>query len=148
MYQNPPINGKFGYILIIMLLIIFIFLVFIYQNITSNITKLTNSNTLNQENESELLNEEIPTDENTPFLQDVYKIEVFSSREKAFKRAKNFLENNINGTLLRNVSSLPIENPIATAVIPVYNSKNYILKAIRSIQNQNIMNIEIILVND
>ena len=148
MPQNQVINGKFGYILIIMLIIIFLFLVFIYQNITSNITKIVNNNTLNQEKDSEQLYEENLTEENIPFLQDVYKIEVFSSREKAFKRAKKFLENNINGTLLRNVTSLSINNPIATAVIPVYNSKNYILKAIRSIQNQNIMNIEIILVND
>ena len=148
MPQNQVINGKFGYILIIMLLIIFLFLVFIYQNITSNITKIVNNNTLNQEKDSEQLYEENLNEENITFLQDVYKIEVFSSREEAFKRAKKFLENNINGTLLRNVTSLSINNPIATAVIPVYNSKNYILKAIRSIQNQNIMNIEIILVND
>ena len=35
-----------------------------------------------------------------------------------------------------------------SAVIPVYNSKNYIEKAVRSIQNQNIKDIEIILIND
>ena len=90
MPQNQVINGKFGYILIIMLLIIFLFLVFIYQNITSNITKIVNNNTLNQEKDSEQLYEENVNEENITFLQDVYKIEVFSSREKAFKGAKNF----------------------------------------------------------
>ena len=77
-----------------------------------------------------------------------YKIESFPSREKSFKKAKNFLENNIKGILLRNISSLSLQNPIASGIIPVYNSKNYISKAIKSIQNQNILNIEIILIDD
>ena len=41
-----------------------------------------------------------------------------------------------------------IENPLISVVIPVYNSKNTIKSVIRSIQNQNISNIEIVLVND
>ena len=49
--QTPIISERTGNILIVMLLIIFIFLVFICQNITSNITKLTNTNELNQEKE-------------------------------------------------------------------------------------------------
>jgi hypothetical protein len=40
---------------------------------------------------------------NIPFLQDVYKVEVFSSREKAFKKAKNFLDNCIKGNLIRSI---------------------------------------------
>ena len=40
------------------------------------------------------------------------------------------------------------ENPKISAIIPVYNSKKYIGRSIKSIQNQNILNLEIILVND
>ena len=43
---------------------------------------------------------------------------------------------------------MPKEKPIASSIIPVYNSKNFISRAIKSIQNQNILNIEIILVDD
>ena len=43
---------------------------------------------------------------------------------------------------------MPKEKPIASAVIPVYNSKSVISRAIKSIQNQNILNVEIILVDD
>jgi len=40
------------------------------------------------------------------------------------------------------------ENPIVSAVIPLYNCKNVILRTLRSIQNQNIYNLEIILIDD
>ena len=38
--------------------------------------------------------------------------------------------------------------PLVTAIIPLYNSKKIILRSIRSIQNQDMKNIEIILVDD
>ena len=40
------------------------------------------------------------------------------------------------------------ENPNISVVIPVYNSQKIIKPVIRSIQNQNITNLEIVLVND
>ena len=40
------------------------------------------------------------------------------------------------------------KNPKVSAIIPLYNCKNLVLKAIKSIQNQNMLNLEIILVND
>ena len=41
-----------------------------------------------------------------------------------------------------------MENPKASIVIPIYNCEKFIHRAIRSIQNQNIFDLEIILVND
>ena len=38
--------------------------------------------------------------------------------------------------------------PIISIVIPSYNKKNFLVKSVRSIQNQNFQNIEIIIVND
>ena len=35
-----------------------------------------------------------------------------------------------------------------STIIPIYNSQNYISRAIKSIQNQNIIDLEIMLVND
>ena len=72
----------------------------------------------------------------------------FLSMNDSFKKAISFLENNFKGILFNNIYSNEIENPISTVIIPVYNSQNYILKTIKSVQNQNIINIEIILVND
>ena len=49
------------------------------------------------------------------------------------------------------IDEKPIEynnNPTISIVIPSYNKKNILLKSVRSIQNQNFKNIEIIIVND
>ena len=141
---------------LLIILIIFLFFVFIYHNNLSNIDNPKNKNTLSEiegdmiknytvkniyENEL-ILNGKIPAN------QDVYKIERFDSRERSFKKARKFLENCINGVLIRNISSLSNEKPIVSSIIPVYNCKNFISRAIKSIQNQNILNIEIILVDD
>ena len=40
------------------------------------------------------------------------------------------------------------KNPLISVVIPCYNKKDILLKSVRSIQNQNFANIEIIIVND
>ena len=40
------------------------------------------------------------------------------------------------------------ENPNISIVIPCYNCKKFILRAIRSIQNQNFSNFEIVISND
>jgi len=141
-------------ILVIFLLIIFLFLIFIYHNILSNKAKTNKDNTIIEEKENALkkkdntIKNEIITEENVPLPRNIYKIETFPSIDESFEKAKNFLENNLKGILLRNISSLSIQNPIATGIIPIYNSKNYISRAIKSIQNQNILNIEIILVDD
>ena len=52
-----------------------------------------------------------------------------------------------NGTIIDSIFNIK-EKPKITALIPVYNSNKYIKPAIRSIQNQNIQDIEIIIVDD
>ena len=88
------------------------------------------------------------TEKKIPNPQDVYKQEKFSSRKKSFAKAKKFIENCIKGNLIQKIPSSPFSNPLISAIIPLYNTKNYCSKAIKSIQNQNIKNIEIILVDD
>ena len=48
----------------------------------------------------------------------------------------------------KNRTFIKSDNPNISVVIPVYNSQNIIKPVIRSIQNQNITNLEIVLVND
>ena len=52
-----------------------------------------------------------------------------------------------NGTLIYPTTNR-VEKPKITALIPVYNSNKYIKTAIRSIQNQNMPEIEIMIVDD
>ena len=77
-----------------------------------------------------------------------YTQEKFDSRKKSFEKAKYFLERNIRGILLQNITNKSIDSPIVSVVIPVYNRKTYISRAIKSVQNQNFTDLEIILVND
>ena len=139
-------NGSNNYanFTIIILLILFLFLLFIYQNNVSTFT--TERNDLFYDITGE--DNELSFNEKIPAPYDVFKLYRFKTREKSFRKAKKFLENCINGNLVRSISHLPKEKPIASAVIPVYNSKSVISRAIKSIQNQNILNVEIILVDD
>jgi len=73
----------------------------------------------------------------------------FDTRNDSFKKSKDFLDKCIKGILINDKNNFILsENPKVSAIIPVYNSKNFISRAIKSMQNQNILNIEIILVND
>ena len=160
------INFTMKYILYIFIIMIIILLVFLFrqlkiisnqqnivsiqQNIISNLTKIIESgkNETKEESEETYDEEETEDIQDIPKIDDVFKQESFSSRTVSFKNAQKFLENSMKGILLKEIPSKPILNPIVTVVIPVYNSKNYISRAMKSIQNQNIQNIEIILVND
>ena len=139
---NNPIKSKYVIMIIITLFLIFFLLLYLQQNKIQTVkTKLNNSNTnttFKLNNNSEII----------PLNQDIFKEERFPSRAKSFKIAFEFLSNNTKGIITKEIPNEPIENPIASAVIPIYNSQNYITRAIRSIQNQNIKDIEIILIND
>ena len=67
----------------------------------------------------------------------------------SFQNAKDFLLKCLKGQLINNKTNKfdSSPNPIASAVIPFYNRKNTISRAIKSIQNQDITNLEIILIN-
>ena len=121
---------------------------------TINIDKNKNIGNINETNKSEKINKNInktkveEDDEIIPKKEDIYKEEKFSSRSVSFNRARNFLDKSIKGILMHNKPFVSSENPKASAVIPVYNSKDIISRAVKSIQNQNILDLEIILVND
>ena len=108
------------------------------KNITSKVNKTDN---IIEENKN-------ITEVKIPKKEDIYKEEIFSSRDVSYRRAKSFLEANNKGILIQPIPQNLTDNPIASAVIPVYNSRKYISRAIKSIQNQNISNIEIVLIND
>lgn len=83
-----------------------------------------------------------------PSKKDIYFKEIFPNLQDSFNNAKEFLKICLEGKLISNKTIKPSENPKVSAVIPLYNCKRTILRSIRSIQNQNISDLEIILVND
>ena len=88
-------------------------------------------------------------DENfKPNNEAIYYEEKFDSYIDAFDKSKDFLNNNINGILLSMTKVELIKKANLSIVIPCLNCKKYILSCIRSIQNQDFSNFEIIIVND
>ena len=83
-----------------------------------------------------------------PKFEDIFKEEKFGSLNEAYKKAKDFLDKCTKGISAHKETFISVEKPKVSAVIPLYNSKNYIMRAIKSFQNQNILELEIVLVND
>ena len=110
-------------------------------NNQTNITYNTNNHINNNTNNYTVNNTNKQTD-------NLMKYEIkFDSINDAYKKALPFIRNCLDGILYSNNFSYS-DNPKVSAVIPVYNSGNFINKAIKSIQNQNIFELEIILIND
>ena len=79
----------------------------------------------------------------------IYKKYHFDSLKVSMNKAQNFIYNNIRGIITNDKSKFKYDLfPKVSAIIPVYNSQYFIQRTIKSIQNQNILNIEIILIND
>ena len=73
---------------------------------------------------------------------------IASAREKALIRGRNYLNKCLEELTIENKTYKNYNNYKISIIIPVYNSQNTIKSAIKSIQNQNMLEIEIILVND
>ena len=72
----------------------------------------------------------------------------FPSIDKSFAHSKNFIKHCFDGKYINKRSFKESKNPKVSAIIPVYNSKDYVPRALKSIQNQELLNREIILIND
>ena len=83
-----------------------------------------------------------------PSNESIYFEEKFDDYKEAFNKAKDFIDKCMNGVLINKEKIRPSENPKISADITCYNCKDYILRAIRSIQNQNISDVQIVIIND
>ena len=83
-----------------------------------------------------------------PNNESIYYKETYDSFYESINKAKDFLNKNMKGILINKEEIKAYKNPIISVVIPCYNSKNYILRTISSIQNQNFSNFEIVIVDD
>ena len=94
------------------------------------------------------IEEEDEDDDYKPDNKSIYSQEKFYNYQEAYNKAKDFVNNNINGVLINTEKVKLSQKPNVSVVIPCWNCKKYILRAIRSIQNQDFSNYEIIIVND
>ena len=69
-------------------------------------------------------------------------------REKALDSGLPFIKKCIDNILIDNKTYEKVENPKISVVIPCYNCASDIRKALRSVQNQDMKDIEIIIVDD
>ena len=84
-------------------------------------------------------------------IEEIYKDTnlTFDSITDSFNKAKPFLKNAMEGKYIQDRSKFELsENPMVSLIIPVYNCNYYISRAIKSAQNQNLLDIEIILIDD
>ena len=72
---------------------------------------------------------------------------LFAKRDDQYNYVE-FCKLALNEQLIDNKNIEYDNNPIISIIIPSYNKEDILLKSIRSIQNQNFKNIEIIIVND
>jgi len=110
-----------------------------------NKTLLEDNYTINSANKSILSNTNITINDKLKISESEFK---YDSLFTALERSINFVNETLQGILLSNATFKSSDNPLITVVIPVYNGGKTITRAIRSIQNQNITDVEIILVND
>ena len=81
-------------------------------------------------------------------LDNITYKENFTSKNKAFEKGKKYITLCLKGILINNQKFQISKNPKVTIIIPIYNTGELIKLIIRSIQNQNFSDIEIIIVND
>ena len=82
------------------------------------------------------------------FLYNITDKENYTSRNKSLRKGKKYLKQCLKGRLINKERFQISKNPKITIIIPLYNTGKSIKLIIRSIQNQNFLDIEIILVND
>ena len=69
-------------------------------------------------------------------------------REEALDSGLPFIKKCVEGILINNKKFEKVKNPRISIVIPCYNCGQFIKAALRSVQNQNMKDIEIIIVDD
>ena len=84
----------------------------------------------------------------------LYIISVFLGKSKINPRlklllqSKKFMNKCINEILINKNNLITFDKPNITVIIPAFNCEQYIKYSIKSIQNQNMNNLEILIIND
>ena len=119
---------KFFYPIITIIIFLLIIIIMIFFDIYPN---YKTDNTINNENG-----------------QPKKHIRVQYSKEEALQRGRNYLDKCLAGLLFNNQTITNFSEIKITVIIPLYNNEKMIKSVIRSIQNQIMKEIEIIIIND
>jgi len=134
------VNKKKNIFLKFIYIIIFIILEFIldYINITNNY------------NNKNIKKKDFFISNNTLIKnKSIYNQYKFDSLEISFNKSKSFIDKSMKGILLNDKKNfISSQKPKVSVIIPMYNCQNFIYRAIKSVQNQDIFDLEIILIND
>ena len=115
----------------------------ISTNISTNIiTNISNNSMVNLNISANKTDLDLNRNNNQKMVNDSFPAKLEKGRKFIDKCLEGILFNNNNDSLEIN------GDPIISVIIPVYKCEKTIKAAIRSVQNQNVKNIEIILVND
>ena len=127
-------------IIISIFLMIYAFFLIFNTNTKKNHNKIINNSDIKKSiKKVENINKE--TGSNSYYRTD-------KEREEAIEKGKKFFSLCMNNVLINNKTITKEKNPFISVIIPVYNTENRLWSVIRSVQNQNISNIEIVLIND
>ena len=145
--ENKKLKNKFiiKYFLIIISFLFTLFLSFILIKALNFRYKKYADDEVEYEGKEE---EEDEDDNYKPDNKSIYFEEKFYSYQEAYNKAKDFINDNLKGLLINTQKVELSKKPNVSVVIPCCNCKKYILRAIRSIQNQDLSNFEIIIAND
>jgi len=115
------------------------------NDIKNNILDLENiSNIVYEGNISSFRNDNIIVQQNLPgkiYFGGMSQIDIFT-------KGKHFVNDCLEGKLMKDIPNNTFDKPEISIIIPIYNGQPYIKNVLRSIQNQNFDNIEIILIDD
>ena len=75
------------------------------------------------------------------------QLELYNSLNKR-RESNEYIKNCLNGNLTNIEKITKVKNPKISIIIPIYNKQNYILRILRSIQNQSLKEIEIVFTDD
>ena len=141
-FKNKP------FIKYIILISTFLFIIIISYIIIKAIN-VKHKNNSDHKVEYKVKEEEDEDEDYKPDIKSFYSEEqFFYSYQEAYNKAKEFLKNNIDGLLINTEKVELSQKPNVSVVIPCCNCSKFILRAIRSIQNQDLSNFEIIVTND
>ena len=130
---------------IISILLLFFIILYLYKRIQLTNTTIDDENKINHNsnNEENKMNEE---NEKNPQIYYIGKKAYFT--KQTITRFNKYIDVCRKGELIDNKIYNLSSTPKISVIMPLFNAKNYLYYSLRSIQNQRMKDIEIILIND
>ena len=135
-------NKKFQFIKFITMIILLIYLIkyFNFDDIKPYEIK--------QDNSYQAILNEIPNENNEIFKLSEFGITKTFLSQQIINKFNSYIELCINNKLIDNQKNPLIINPKISIIMPIYKGGKYLYYSLRSIQNQKMKEIEIILIDD